>query len=151
MRNKGKDLLQSYLDDALEFDDFENHGHKPITSNGVKKDSLLGQNLNIQVFKIHFYDVEKNSYIWGMNGKILAAGSMKNAWEVLDEISETYRQGNPKHIYLHFPKKVFATANMVSENGYSHIMSLTSADIAGFDKSLAHFKIFSIADEASAS
>ncbi len=118
--------------------------------NNIRKDSLRGQKLNIEVFKIHFPDLRNSSYIWGMNGQIIAAGSMSNALAVLDEVSETYRQGNPGHIYLHFPKKV-STVSMANGNGHSRILPLTSVEVANFSKGLAHFNVFSIAKEASAS
>src|SRR3989338_1905225 len=150
MRDKKSYSIDGYLDDILGFDGFENFSPKPMYSEGVEKDSLRGQKLNIEVFKIHFPDTQKNSYVWGMNKKIVAAGSMKNAWEVLDEISTTYRLGSPEHIYLHFPKKA-PMVSMADGNGRSHILPLTSAEVANFDKSLTYFKIFSIAQETSAS
>ena len=158
MRNKKRYLIDDYIDDYLEdveFDDFGNRGLKPMISNGIKKNSLRGQKLNIEVFKMHFSDVEKNTYVWGMDGKIVSAGSMRSAWHVLNDIAETYGPGTPKHIYLHFPRKKPETINStISGNGRSNILPLISADVKNFKMALEVFgglKVISIAQETSAS
>jgi len=112
-----------------------------IPSSGMGKNSLKGQRVVIEVFDRIFRD-GRVSYEWAMADQTISAGGMEKASDCVEDIVDTLRETNPKHIELMFPPVKLSRGKTY----ISRRKRVTKLKIAGFKAAIQGMMVISIAE-----
>ncbi|MDO8555124.1 MAG: hypothetical protein Q7R75_00985 [bacterium] len=107
------------------------------------KDELAGKTVKVEVFSRVFRPTDREESLeWTVAGQTISAGIVPNYAACIEDIVESFREANPKHIEIRFP----AVKASRKKTDFSRRKQVAKLDRLRFRNALYGYTVISIAE-----